>query len=133
VNLIFFKMIFLKKWFSGFNIGLSVLMDFNHCRPIGLSISVPVFDFSNAKFEFGAVVFVVTDHIGGERFLRPYRFFNLGAPTAVKFKCLAIFADGYLSFVISLVNFLQDLVKNRDSFILIMISQRFEMVLFSGK
>jgi hypothetical protein len=80
--------------FIGFGTSLSVI-------PTGL----PVFDFSNAKFEFGAVVFVVIDHIGGERFLRPYRFFNLGAPTAVKFKCLAIFADGYLSFVISLVNF----------------------------
>jgi hypothetical protein len=44
------KLIFLKKWFIDFDTGLpvvptglSVSVDFNHCRPTSLSISVPVY------------------------------------------------------------------------------------------
>jgi hypothetical protein len=86
----FSKFIFFKK--NGLPVlptGLPVLADFNHYRPTGLTvipigkpvipIGLPILDFSNAKFEFGAVV-VVTGHTGGERFSRPYRFFNPCSP-----------------------------------------------------
>jgi hypothetical protein len=62
-------MIFFEKWFIGFGTdlpviptGLRVLTDFNHCRPTGfgtglpiIPIGLPILDFSNSKFEFGAV------------------------------------------------------------------------------
>jgi hypothetical protein len=110
---------FFKKWFTNFGTGLPVnryylpvSVDFNHCWPTSLPVSIPAYlsyrsvnqstnrftDSWLLKFEiwirsgFWPVlpVFTITGHTGGERFLRPYRFFNPWACLIVAIATLAV-------------------------------------------
>jgi hypothetical protein len=99
----FFKIFFLKKWFIDFDTGLSVilvlpidlsvLVNFNHYDGfIGFGTDllvilidkplVPIFDFSRTKF----LTSFISNLSYGERFSKPYLFFN---PSAALFSLAA--------------------------------------------
>jgi hypothetical protein len=103
VNIIFLKKFdFFEKWFTGFGTGLLVIptgklvllaglpvsAGFNHYRPTSFWFrywfTSHIDSFTNfwlLKYEIWIwrgfwPIFLVTGHIGGEQFSRPYRFFN---------------------------------------------------------